>query len=76
MQEGADRVQFALDGIRIIVGDRQQTVSMVALGGLPLKDSQETDALVLVVCELLDGAYTRVAGTHPVEIRKAAKETT
>jgi len=70
MEEGADRVQFARDGIRIIVNDMQQTVSMAALGGLPLKDSQELDALMEVVCELLGDTYSREKGTYPPELRK------
>ena len=70
MEEGADRVQFARDGIRIIVNDMQQTVSMAALGGLPLKDSQELDALMKVVCELLGDTYSHEKGTYPPELRK------
>ncbi|MBQ3109491.1 MAG: hypothetical protein IJC67_07720 [Clostridia bacterium] len=76
MQEGADAVQFAQDGIRIILDGRQQTISMAALGGLPLKDSMETNALAEVVCELLCGSYHRVQGAFPVELRKGAPETT
>lgn len=76
MQEGADAVQFAQDGIRIIINGTQQTISMAALGGLPLKDSQETSALVEATLELLEGTYYRVQGAYPLELRKAAPQTT
>ena len=76
IEEGADAVQFAQDGIRIILDGRTQTVSMAAMGGLPLKDTQETNALTDVVCELLAGSFHRVKGAYPPELRKGAEETT